>query len=201
MLGGVAAAALGLINAKPQTVKAANQNGNRATKKTASRAVKTKLTYQSETDSETEGETATNDDPTGQNSSSQTTGSETNVGAISSNPENGQIQHSSATPINSERNPNSAYNSKTRTDQIDSTIATRDSNSSVSSTWNDIPLTFSNGVLSLGEKDRTYTINNSDNKDISISQNVNGITVDDITEIDINAPIAILGSAQRLFVN
>ena len=199
LLGGVAAAALGLINAKPQTVKAANQNGNRATKKTASRAVKTKLTYQNETDSETEGETATEDNHTDQNSGSQTAGSENNAGTTSSNSENGQIQHSSATPINSERNPNSAYNSKTRTDQIDSTIAPRDSNSSVSSTWNDIPLTFSNGVLSLGEKDKTYTINNSDNNDISISQNVNGITVDDITEIDINAPIAILGSAQRLF--
>ena len=199
LLGGVAAAALGLINAKPQTVKAANQNGNRATKKTASRAVKTKLTYQNETDSETEGETATEDNHTDQNSGSQTAGSENNAGTTSSNSENGQIQHSSATPINSERNPNSAYNSKTRTDQIDSTIAPRDSNSSVSSTWNDIPLTFSNGVLSLGEKDKTYTINNSDNNDISISQNVNGITVDDITEIDINAPVAILGSAQRLF--
>ena len=199
LLGGLAAAALGLINAKPQTVKAANQNGNRATKKTASRAVKTKLTYQNETDSETEGETATEDNHTDQNSGSQTAGSENNAGTTSSNSENGQIQHSSATPINSERNPNSAYNSKTRTDQIDSTIAPRDSNSSVSSTWNDIPLTFSNGVLSLGEKDKTYTINNSDNNDISISQNVNGITVDDITEIDINAPIAILGSAQRLF--
>ena len=199
LLGGVAAAALGLINAKPQTVKAANQNGNRATKKTASRAVKTKLTYQNETDSETEGETATEDNHTDQNSGSQTAGSENNAGTTSSNSENGQIQHSSATPINSERNPNSAYNSKTRTDQIDSTIAPRDSNSSVSSIWNDIPLTFSNGVLSLGEKDKTYTINNSDNNDISISQNVNGITVDDITEIDINAPIAILGSAQRLF--
>ena len=78
LLGGVAAAALGLINAKPQTVKAANQNGNRATKKTASRAVKTKLTYQNETGSETEGETATNDDPIG---------SENNVGTASSNPD------------------------------------------------------------------------------------------------------------------
>ena len=64
LLGGVAAAALGLINAKPQTVKAANQNATRATKKTVRRAVKTKLNYQSETASETEGEIATDDNLT-----------------------------------------------------------------------------------------------------------------------------------------
>ena len=41
LLSGVAAAALGLINAKPRTVKAATLNGNRATKKTTRRTVKT----------------------------------------------------------------------------------------------------------------------------------------------------------------
>ena len=71
LLSGVAAAALGLINAKPRTVKAATLNGNRATKKTTRRTVKTKLNYQTETGSETAGETATAD-PADQDSGSQT---------------------------------------------------------------------------------------------------------------------------------
>ncbi|MEB3362990.1 hypothetical protein SDC49_02615 [Lactobacillus sp. R2/2] len=87
MLGGVAAAALGLINAKPQTVKAANQNGSRATKKTASRAVKTKLNYQTETtetNSKTVGEAAANDD-TGHLSDNQNTVSDTSAGQLNNN--------------------------------------------------------------------------------------------------------------------
>ncbi|MCT6892222.1 MAG: BspA family leucine-rich repeat surface protein, partial [Lactobacillus sp.] len=47
-----------------------------------------------------------------------------------------------------------------------------------------------------------YTINNSDNKDISISQNISSnVTPDDITKIDINASIAIKGSANGVFKN
>ena len=194
LLGGIAAAALGLINAKPQTVKAANQNGTRATKKTASRAVKTKLNYQSETSSETEGAAAVD-----QNSISQTDGSEINSGTSSSNTQTGQTPDSATTPINSESNSSLANNSKTNTNQFDLTKATRDSNSAVSSTWNNIPVTFNNGVLSIGEKNENYKIDNSDNKNISINNNISNISGTDITEIDINAPIAIIGSAQSLF--
>ncbi|MBC6369783.1 BspA family leucine-rich repeat surface protein [Lactobacillus kullabergensis] len=202
LLGGIAAAALGLINAKPQTVKAANQNGNRATKKAASRAVKTKLTYQNETGSETEGETATNDDPAGQNSSSQTADSETNAGGTaSSNLETGQDNYSLANKSNQNTTIDNAKADKQEIDnvQFDSVNASRESNSSVSSIWNNIPVTFNNGILSLGEKDKTYTIDNSANNNISISQNISNITPDDITEIDINAPITIKGSASQLF--
>ena len=199
LLGGMAAAALGLINAKPQTVKAANHNGTRATKKTTKRVVKTKLNYQTETSSETEGAIATEDDPIDHNGSSQIASSETNSDASSSNPQTGQIQDSDATPINSESNSSLAYNSKTNTNQFDLTKATRDSNSSVSSTWNDIPVTFSNGILSIGEANENYKIDNSDNKDISIKNNISNVAGTDITEIDINAPIAIIGSAQSLF--
>ena len=194
LLGGVAAAALGLINAKPQTVKAANQNGTRATKKTARRAVKTKLNYQSETSSETEGAAAVD-----QNSISQTDGSEINSGTSSSNTQTGQTPDSATTPINSESNSSLANNSKTNTNQFDLTKATRDSNSAVSSTWNNIPVTFNNGVLSIGEKNENYKIDNSDNKNIGINNNISNVAGTDITEIDINAPIAIIGSAQSLF--
>ena len=203
LLGGVAAAALGLINAKPQTVKAANQNGNRATKKTASRAVKTKLTYQNETGSETEGETATNDDPTGQNSSSQTAGSENSVGTASSNLETGQDNYSLANKSNQNTTIDNVKADKQEFDngQFDSVNASRESNVSVSSTWNNIPVTFNNGILSIGKKSENYSIDNSVNNDISISQNISSITPDDITEIDINASIAIIGSANGVFKN
>lgn len=47
LLGGMAAAAFGLISTKPKTVKAANLNGNHSTfKKTKKAAVKTKINYQ-----------------------------------------------------------------------------------------------------------------------------------------------------------
>ncbi len=196
LLGGVAAVALGLINAKPQTVKAANQNGTRATKKTASRAVKTKLTYQNETDSETEGETATNDDPIG---------SENSVGTASSNPEIGQGQAGANSNPASGSNQNPAADDaigdkqEAGSAQFDHANEIRDSNTTISSTWENIPVTFHNGVLSIGEKGKTYTINNSDNKDISIDMNIDNVSGTDITEIDINAPIAIIGSAETLF--
>ena len=210
LLGGVAAAALGLINAKPQTVKAANQNGTRATKKTASRAVKTKLTYQTEA----EGEAASNYDPTDQASDSQSNSSETNNSASNSAPETGQVQ---AGANNNTANENSAdavadntIDPSTTDDpkankqeadhaQFDSVNAIRDSNTTISSTWEDIPITFNNGILSIGEKGKTYTINNSDNKDISIGSNIDNVSGSDIAEIDINAPIAIIGSAEMLF--
>ena len=210
LLGGVAAAALGLINAKPQTVKAANQNGTRATKKTARRAVKTKLTYQNEA----EGEAASNYDPTDQASDSQSNSSETNNSASNSAPETGQVQ---AGANNNTANENSAdavadntIDPSTTDDpkankqeadhaQFDSVNAIRDSNTTISSTWEDIPITFNNGILSIGEKGKTYTINNSDNKDISIGSNIDNVSGSDIAEIDINAPIAIIGSAEMLF--
>ncbi|WP_294891543.1 BspA family leucine-rich repeat surface protein, partial [uncultured Lactobacillus sp.] len=77
-------------------------------------------------------------------------------------------------------------------------------------TWEGVPYTFNNGVLSLGEKGKNYKIDNSGNKeksyaldtrDISISQTIKGVNVDEITEIDLNAPIAIIGSANGVFKN
>ncbi|WP_294880234.1 BspA family leucine-rich repeat surface protein [uncultured Lactobacillus sp.] len=194
LLGGVAATALGLINAKPQMVKAANQNGTRATKKATKRTVKTILNYQTETSSETEGATATNDDPTDQSSDNQT-----NVNISNSNSASLQTQGYTVPTINTENNSSLDYNSKTNTNQFDSTKATRDSSNTISSTWEDIPVTFNNGVLSIGEEGKSYTINNSDDKNISIGSNIDNVSGDDITEIDINAPIAIIGSAQMLF--
>ena len=206
LLGGVAAAALGLINAKPQTVKAANQNGTRATKKTARRAVKTKLNYQSET--------ATDDDPTDQKSDNQTAGSENNAGTSSSTPETGQVQASANSSTTSENSADTATGNTSdssttddaKTDkqeadsaQFDHAKATRDSNTTISSTWEDIPVTFHNGVLSLGEKDKTYTIDNTAGNEIGINNNISTINTDNITEIDILGKITINGPADSLF--
>ena len=188
LLGGVAAAALGLINAKPQTVKAANQNGTRATKKTARRAVKTKLNYQSETGSETEGAAAdysgTNIDETANN-----------------NPEDGQSEASTNNSIASETNQDVVINNEkadkhlAKPDQFNSAKAIRDGNTSISSTWNGIPVNFSNGKLAIGETNKDYSITINKKNPFSIDN----VVADDITEIDLNAPIAITGTAQRLF--
>ncbi|NUE97676.1 BspA family leucine-rich repeat surface protein [Lactobacillus melliventris] len=184
LLSGIAAAALGLINAKPQTVKAANQNGTRATKKTARKVVKTKLNYQTET----EGETATDNDSTDHNSDNQIDGSEINTNIAADNASFPSSTDSTKTD-KQEKDPT----------QFDPAKATRDGSNTISSTWEDIPVTFNNGVLSIGEEGKSYTINNSDDKNISIGSNIDNVSGDDITEIDINAPIAIIGSAQMLF--
>ncbi|MCT6889113.1 MAG: BspA family leucine-rich repeat surface protein, partial [Lactobacillus sp.] len=199
LFSGVAAAALGLINAKPQTVKAASQNGTRTTKKTARRAVKTKLNYQSDM-TKTSAEAVTNDENSGNQSN--------NVGAVNSNLETGQHQASVVNNNNSiltETNQDeAAVNEKTDEQETDpikfvAAKASRESNTSVSSTWNDIPVSFNNGVLSIGEKDKDYSIDNTAEKEIGINNNINNINTDNITEIDILGKITINGPADSLF--
>ena len=199
LLGGVAAAALGLINAKPQTVKAANQNGTRTTKKTARRAVKTKLNYQSDM-TKTSAETVTNDENSGNQSN--------NVGAVNSNLETGQHQasvvnnnNSILTETNQDEAPDNVKTNKQETDpaKFKAAKAARDSNTSVSSTWNDIPVSFNNGVLSLGEKDKDYSIDNTSGNEIGINNNISTINTNNITEIDILGKITINGPADSLF--
>ena len=199
LFSGVAAAALGLINAKPQTVKAASQNGTRTTKKTARRAVKTKLNYQSDM-TKTSAEAVTNDENSGNQSN--------NVGAVNSNLETGQHQASVVNNNNSiltETNQDeAAVNEKTDEQETDpikfvAAKASRESNTSVSSTWNDIPVSFNNGVLSIGEKDKDYSIDNTAEKEIGINNNINNINTDNINEIDILGKITINGPADSLF--
>ena len=206
LLGGVAAAALGLINAKPQTVKAANQNGTRATKNATRRLVKTKLNYQSET----EGEAAA-DDPTDQKSDNQTAGSENNAGTASSAPETEQEQASANSSTASENSAAAGNTSDSSTTddakadkqeegsaQFDPAKATRDG--AISSRWNDIPVTADNGVLTIGLPDKQYTIK-SDSllKKIGIKNNIPWVDTSKITEIDILGTIEIEGYAHNLF--
>ena len=65
-------------------------------------------------------------------------------------------------------------------------------------TWEGVPFTFNNGVLSLGEKDKTYTIDNTAEKEIGINNNINNINTDNINEIDILGKITINGPADSL---
>ena len=208
LLGGVAAAALGLINAKPQTVKAANQNGTRATKKTASRAVKTKLTYQNETGSETEGETATNDDPIG---------SENSVGTASSKPENGQGQ----TGANS--NPASGSNQdaitgntsdpsttdNTKTEKLGKAVKRDNENPTVlTGVWLGVDVTYQPGLGIFTVKGNNQTINTVKDRSTSILQAkesrdllADPLIVDrnQVREVRFEGSLTINGTVQSMF--
>ena len=216
LLGGVAAAALGLINAKPQTVKAANQNGTRATKKTARRAVKTKLNYQSETASETEGETAT-DDSTNQTSSSQTAGNEANVGTASSKPETGQGQ----TGANS--NPTSGSNQdaitgntsdpsttdNTKTEKLGKAVKRDNENPTIlTGVWLGVDVTYQPGLGIFTVKGSTQPINTVNDRSTSILQAKNSrdlladpLIVDrnQVREVRFEGPLTINGTVQSMF--
>ena len=204
LLGGVAAAALGLINAKPQTVKAANQNGTRATKKTPRRAVKTKLNYQSETGSETEGEAA-DDDPAGSeaNTSAASSAPETeqNPDGANSNQDGGSNQDAITgnTSDPSTTNDAKAEKQEAGSAQFDPAKATRES---FPTKWQGIDISFNDegDILKISGG----TIDNSDNHSISLYYNLNGqnpVLAADIKEIDITGKLKIIGSANDLFTS
>ena len=178
LLGGVAAAALGLINAKPQTVKAANQNGTRATKKTARRAVKTKLNYQSETASETEGETAT-DDSTNQTSSSQTAGNEANLGTASNNSETGQGQAgANSNPAGGSNQDAAAGNTSdpsttdnAKTEKLGKAVKRDNENpTTLTGVWLGVDVTYQPGLGIFTVKGNNQTINTVKDRSTSILQ-------------------------------
>ena len=204
LLGGVAAAALGLINAKPQTVKAANQNGNRATKKAASRAVKTKLTYQNETGSETEGETATNDDPAGQNSGSQTAGSENNAGTASSNPAGGSNQDAAA---GNTSDPSTTDNAKT--EKLGEAVKRDNENPTIlTGVWLGVDVTYQPGLGIFTVKGNNQTINTVNDRSTSIIQAkksrdllADPLIVDrnQVREVRFEGPLTINGTVQSMF--
>ena len=195
LLSGVAAAALGLINAKPRTVKAATLNGNRSTKKTTRRTVKTKLNYQTETDSETAGETATAD-PADQDS-----GSQTKVNTADSTTSD-QDQNSAASTSNNDHDSVSASDNKTTTERFDPAKATRDENSTTP-TWDNVPIEFTNGTLKVGLANNEYTITKNDGEYGGFSQKGNIKNIDlnpsSVKEIDFVGKIHFVGNANRLF--
>ena len=192
LLSGVAAAALGLINAKPQAVKAATLNGNRATKKTTRRTVKTKLNYQTETDSETAGETATTD-PTDQDS-----GNQTKVNTADSTT-NGQEQNSTTNTNDnaaSETTPgtNTASNSQAdkkeqKTDQFDPAAATK---AQIQGIWYTVPVAFDKetGIFTISSGKVNVFAVNGNLPDIGIHTSDSDIW-SNIKEIDITGQVTL----------
>ncbi|UZN42446.1 BspA family leucine-rich repeat surface protein [Lactobacillus sp. IBH004] len=178
LLSGVAAAALGLINAKPQAVKAATLNGNRATKKTTRRTVKTKLNYQTETDSETAGETATAD-PADQDSGSQTKVSTTT----------GQDQNSAASTSNNDHDSVSASDNKTATERFNPAEATK---AQIKSIWYTVPVAFDKetGIFTISSGKVNVFAVNGNLPDIGIHTSDSDIW-SNIKEIDITGQVTL----------
>ena len=182
LLSGVAAAALGLINAKPQAVKAATLNGNRATKKTTRRTVKTKLNYQTETDSETAGETATAD-PTNQDS-----GSQTKVNTADSTT-TGQDQNSAALTSNNNHDSVSASDNKTTTERFDPAAATK---AQIQGIWYTVPVAFDKetGIFTISSGKVNVFAVNGNLPDIGIHTSDSDIW-SNIKEIDITGQVTL----------
>ena len=192
LLSGVAAAALGLINAKPRAVKAATLNGNRATKKTTRRTVKTKLNYQTETDSETAGETATTD-PTDQDS-----GNQTKVNTADSTT-NGQEQNSTTNTNDNAasettQGPSTASNSQAdkkeqKTDQFDPAAATK---AQIQGIWYTVPVAFDKetGIFTISSGKVNVFAVNGNLPDIGIHTSDSDIW-SNIKEIDITGQVTL----------
>uniref|UniRef100_UPI001CC602B7 BspA family leucine-rich repeat surface protein n=1 Tax=Lactobacillus laiwuensis TaxID=2841034 RepID=UPI001CC602B7 len=226
LLGGVAAAALGLINAKPQTVKAANQNGTRATKKTASRPVKTKLNYQTEsteTGSETEGAAATDDNLTDQNSNSQTADSETNAGTgntgtSSNTSEAGQGQadanNSSASENNQDTTAGNTSSSGTKdsikTEKLEKDVKRDSGNPTIlTGVWLGVDVTFQPGRGIYTIKGNNQTIDGIPGNSInifSLAKDGHDLFAEplfsdknQIKEVDFTGPLNFRGTMQSMF--
>ena len=192
LLSGVAAAALGLINAKPRAVKAATLNGNRATKKTTRRTVKTKLNYQTETDSETAGETATAD-PADQDSGSQTKVN-TADSTTSDQDQNFTTNTNDNTASETTPGPSTASNSQAdkkeqKTDQFDPAAATK---AQIQGIWYTVPVAFDKetGIFTISSGKVNVFAVNGNLPDIGIHTSDSDIW-SNIKEIDITGQVTL----------
>ena len=202
LLGGVAAAALGLINAKPQTVKAANQNGSRATKKAASRAVKTKLNYQTETtetNSKTVGEAAANDD-TGHLSDNQNTVSDTSAGQLNNNIDSNT---NSSKVISKGNYPNNTQEPKTGKH----VIATKSTDIQYGK-WYGADATFSQNTLTIKGNQSANIPQTSSNESANVASgftddlhNTLVTKTDQIYKVVIEGPVKVTGTLRSMFFN
>ena len=206
LLGGVAAAALGLINAKPQTVKAANQNGTRATKKAASRAVKTKLNYQTETtetNSKTMGEAAANDD-TDHLSNNQNTVSDTSTDKLDNNINNNT---NSSTAISKGDYPNNTQEPETGKH----VIATKSIDKNIDiqyGKWYGADATFSQNTLTIKGNQSADIPQTSSNESANVASgftddlhNTLVTKTDQIYKVVIEGPVKVTGTLRSMFFN
>ena len=205
LLGGVAAAALGLINAKPQTVKAANQNGNRATKKTASRAVKTKLNYQTEiteTNSKTVGEAAANDD-TGHLSDNQNTVRDINADKLDNNID-GNTNPSIA--ISNGNHPNTTQDPGTGKHVL-ATKSVDENNKITYGNWYGADATFSQNTLTIKGNQSATIPQTSSNESANVASGFTDglhntlVTEGEIHKVVIEGPVTVTGTLRSMFFN
>ena len=182
LVGSMAAAALGLINAKPKTVKADSINKSRATlNKANKRAAKTKLNYQTavkvktadttEDDQKIENDQGTDNEAESENNNqSSVTTQDNNTNTT----QNSNVKTRTYTP-------NSASN------QFDSDEAKRDDTTSLQGTWtqNKIPVTFNTdtGVMEIGDKTKKSTFNWDGNGSAGIANHIQGIPNFDPTSV------------------
>ena len=202
LLGGVAAAALGLINAKPQTVKAANQNGTRASKSAASRVVKTKLNYQTETpetSSKTEGEAAANDD-TDHLSDNQNTVSDTGAGKLDNNIDSNT---NSSKVISKGNYPNNTQEPETGKH----VIATKSTDIQYGK-WYGADATFSQNTLTIKGNQSATIPQTSSNESANVASgftddlhNTLVTKTDQIYKVVIEGPVKVTGTLRSMFFN
>ena len=201
LFGSMAAAALGLINAKPKTVKADSINKSRATlNKANKRAAKTKLNYQTAikvktADTTEEDQKVKNDQGTDNEAESENS----NQSSVTTQDNNTNITQNSNIETRT-YTPNSASN------QFDADEAKRDDTTSLQGTWtqNKIPVTFNTdtGVMEIGDKTKDSTFNWDGNGSAGIANHIQGITNFDpasVKEIHIIGKVTILNNADGLF--
>ena len=210
LFGSMAAAALGLINAKPKAVKADSINKSRATlNKANKRVAKTKLNYQTAVNVKT-ADTTEDDQKV-----------EIDQG-IDNEAESGNNNQSSVTTQDNNTNTTQDSNVETRTYKSDSASnkfvsdeAKRDDANIIHASWNNsnstaspfnIPLTFHSdtGLMEIGEKDADYEISSTGNGDVGLNSfHISGMNFGPniVKKININGTIKFTGSAEKLFQN
>ena len=197
----MAAAALGLINAKPKIVKADSINKSRSTlSKANKRAAKTKLSYQTtayvktaaptEDDQKVENDQGTDSEADSENNSQP---SVTTQNDNANTTENNNVETNHPT-------------SDSESNKFDSDEAKRDDTTSLQGTWtqNKIPVTFNTdtGVMEIGDKTKESTFNWDGNGSAGIANHIQGIPNFDpasVKEIHIIGKVTILNNADGLF--
>ena len=223
LLGGMAAAAFGLISTKPKTVKAANLNGNHSTfKKTKKAAVKTKINYQTarskltrDSGSPKPQTSFENQDEFTDQNQEDLIGSDSNTNITKpTNSEQNPVSNndSSQNTATSENNnkENSSNSNTIQTSSQDTDSNNFDPNqaakSAVTSKWNGLTVSYESNTDELtiyGGTDTPVVISNNIEpiKKISIDGNINDVASNYVKTVTIKGKIKIIGSADNLFAD
>ena len=182
LFGSMAAAALGLINAKPKTVKADSINKSRATlNKANKRAAKTKLNYQTAVKVKTAD--TTEEDQKVKNDQ----GTDNEAESKNSNQSSVTTQDNNTNTTQNSNVETRTYTSDSVSNQFDSDEAKRDDTTSLQGTWtqNKIPVTFNTdtGVMEIGDKTKKSTFNWDGNGSAGIANHIQGIPNFDPTSV------------------